>query len=283
MVAVKRVVVTGASRGIGHECAIRLRDNGFRVFAGVRTSDDADAARENALIPLQLDVTDDEAIGAAAKRVADEAGAEGLYGLVNNGGVCVPGPLEYLPLDELRRQLEVNLVGQLAVTQRFLPALRLARGRIVNVSSVNGRLALPVMGAYSVAKHGIEALSDVLRLELRPAGVHVSVVQPGAIATEMASQLRRDIDAVYAELPAVAHQHYGTTFRQHGRTMADNNEFKGSPPSVVAGAVLAALTDRRPRPRYAIGSGARQFTILGRMLPDRIIDWMILRSLERRR
>jgi NAD(P)-dependent dehydrogenase (short-subunit alcohol dehydrogenase family) len=165
------VVITGASTGIGRACALSLDALGFRVFAGVRKSDDGESLRRVAsdrLTPVFIDVTDKQSIAAAAGSVSREVGTAGLVGLVNNAGVAVPGPLEYLPLEELRRQLEINLVGQLAVIQAFLPLLRKARGRIVNISSLAGKLTTPFNGAYSAAKHGIEAFSDALRMELTP-------------------------------------------------------------------------------------------------------------------
>src|SRR4028119_876827 len=157
------VVVTGASTGIGRACALSLDAMGFRVFAGVRKSEDGESLRKassSRLTPVFIDVTDEQSIATAAAEVSRVVGDAGLAGLVNNAGVAIPGPLEYLPLEELRRQLEINLVGQLAVTQAFLPLLRKAQGRIVNISSLAGKLTTPFNGAYSAAKHGIEAFSD---------------------------------------------------------------------------------------------------------------------------
>ena len=165
----KTALVTGASSGIGQACAVRLASSGWRVLAGVRRTGEAPAGTEEVL----LDVTDPEQIGAAAERV------EELSGLVNNAGIAVAAPLEFLPPDDLRRQLEVNVIGQVAVTQAFLPALRRARGRIVIVGSIAGRSALPFLGAYAASKHALEAVADSLRVELRPFGIAVSIVQPG--------------------------------------------------------------------------------------------------------
>jgi NAD(P)-dependent dehydrogenase (short-subunit alcohol dehydrogenase family) len=178
------VVVTGASTGIGLACARLLAGRGFQVFAGVRKEADAEALRSEAasLHPVQLDVTDSEGIAEAARTVREAAGP-GLAGLVNSAGVAVTGPLEYLPVDELRTQLEVNLVGQVAVLQAFLPALRLSRGRIVNISSIGGRVALPLAGPYAASKFALEAVSDSLRRELAPWGVRVAVVEPGGVRT----------------------------------------------------------------------------------------------------
>ena len=170
----RTVLVTGASSGIGEACAERLVRGGWRVVAGVRTPGAAPAGTEEVL----LDVTDPDQIAAAADRVGADAD-----GLVNNAGMAVAAPLELLPLDELRRQLEVNVVGQIAVTQALLPALRNARGRVVLIGSIGGRSALPFLGAYAASKFALEAVSDALRLELRPFGIEVSIVEPGTIAT----------------------------------------------------------------------------------------------------
>src|SRR5688500_9161604 len=181
------VVITGASTGIGRACAIDLDGRGFRVFAGVRKDEDGERLRSErpSIEPLRIDVTDAGEIAAARDRVGEEVGERGLAGLVNNAGIAVPGPLEHLPLDEIRRQLEVNVLGQIAVTQAFLPLLRTARGRIVNIGSIGGRVALPLLGPYAGSKHAMEGISDSLRRELRPWGIEVSLVRPGPIATEI--------------------------------------------------------------------------------------------------
>jgi NAD(P)-dependent dehydrogenase (short-subunit alcohol dehydrogenase family) len=218
------VVITGASSGIGRTCALSLDTLGFRVFAGVRKSSDGESLRRASsarLTSLFIDVTDEQSIAAAAEEVSREVGDAGLVGLVNNAGIAIPGPLEYLPLVELRRQLEINLVEQLAVTQAFLPLLRRARGRLVNVSSLAGKLSTPFNGAYGAAKHGMEALSDTLRMELAPWGIHVSVVEPGAIATHMPKKLLRDAQAVLGSLPSEGRERYGSAFETYVRVLAE--------------------------------------------------------------
>ena len=180
------VVITGASTGIGQACALELDRRGFRVFAGIRTRAAAEQLRAAAsarLTPLLIDVTQTDTIAAACKIVAETLGDAGLAGLVNNAGIAVPGPLELIPLDDFRRQLEVNVVGQLAVTQAFLPLLRKARGRIVNMSSVSGGLSAPYLGPYSASKFALEAITDALRLELRGVGVSVSAIDQGVNET----------------------------------------------------------------------------------------------------
>lgn len=275
------IVVTGSSTGIGRACALSLDALGFRVFAGVRKGDDGESLRRAAsdrLTPVFIDVADEQFIAAAAESVSQKVGDAGLVGLVNNAGVAVPGPLEYLPLEELRRQLEINLVGQLAVTQAFLPLLRKARGRIVNVCSLAGKLTTPFNGAYSAAKHGIEAFGDALRMELAPWGIHVSVVEPGTIATSMPEKLLRDADAVLRNLPAEGREHYGEVFETYVRALAEHAQ-SGSPPQVVSRAIVHALTARTPRTRYPAGAPAGRMLMLYRLLPDWLLDRVILRFL----
>ncbi len=184
----RAVVITGASTGIGRACALTLDRRGFHVFAGVRKDEDGQALRGAAsdrLVPVHMDVTDGESILGARDLVAERVGTAGLAGLVNNAGTTLPCPVEYLPLEQFRRQLEVNLTGHLAVIQALLPLLHSGRGRIVNVSSVGGKVAGPLMAPYVVAKHGMEGLSDTLRLELGWSGMHVAVIEPGLISTAM--------------------------------------------------------------------------------------------------
>ena len=179
------VVITGASTGIGAACALALDKLDFRVFAGVRKRADGEALQAQAsakLTPVELDITNSNEIAAALKTIAGEVGDAGLTGLVNNAGIGVVGPLEIVSLDELRRQFEVNVIGLIAVTQALLPLLRKARGRVVNMSSIAGRAAMPYMGPYAASKHALEALSDALRIELQHTGVRVSVIEPGASA-----------------------------------------------------------------------------------------------------
>ncbi|HRI88446.1 MAG TPA: SDR family NAD(P)-dependent oxidoreductase, partial [Candidatus Hydrogenedentes bacterium] len=199
------VVVTGASTGIGAACALYLDRIGFRVFAGVRKESDGEALRSKAssrLSTLLLDVTDGESIAAARDTVAEVVGDDGLAGLVNNAGISVNAPLEFIPLDKLRLQLEVNVVGQIAVTQAFLEMLRVAKGRVVNIGSTSGRLSIPMGGPYCASKFAMEALSDSLRMELLPWGIEVSLVQPGAIDTPIWEKSLAAGDALLESLPA---------------------------------------------------------------------------------
>ena len=276
------VVITGASTGIGQASALHLASLGFHVFAGVRRDEDAErlrAAGNGAIEPLRLDVTDPASIEASVERVHESLGGAGLAGLVNNAGIAVPGPIEFIPVEEFRRQIEVNLVGQMAVTQAFLPLLRSARGRIVNIGSIGGRVALPLLGPYAASKHAMEGLSDSLRRELRPAGIEVSLIRPGPIATEIWERGNTTADELLARMPGVE-EHYGATIAA-SRAWAAQRAGEAIPPSVVAGVVAEALTAERPRTRYLVGPRAKLMVRLREVLPDRWFDALIERLARR--
>ncbi|HLG75841.1 MAG TPA: SDR family oxidoreductase [Ktedonobacteraceae bacterium] len=249
------VLITGASRGIGAATALRLDQQGFRVYAGIRHPADGDALRRKAsaqLTPVQLDITNEEQIRQAAELVAQAAGIEGLAGLVNNAGISVPAPLEFLPLEEFRYQLEVNVTGQLAVTQAFLPLIREARGRIINVSSIGGRqVSIPFNGPYHASKFALEALSETLRMELSPFGVQVITIEPSLIATPMWSTALAKNDEIMQRLPSQAQQWYGSALQQ-ARAGVANIGRHGAAPEKVAKVIAEALTTQRPRSRYSV-------------------------------
>lgn len=201
------VVITGAATGIGAACANRLAHTGFHVFAGVRKTEDGAALQQaigDQVTPLLLDVTNGEQIAAAQAAVTTMVGERGLAGLVNNAGIAVGGPLEFMPLDEFHRQMEVNVYGALAVTQAFLPLLRQAKGRIINMSSIAGLAASPFLGPYAASKFALEALSDALRLELHPWEIEVVLIEPGNIATPIWQKGLAFADQLEAKLPAQA-------------------------------------------------------------------------------
>jgi NAD(P)-dependent dehydrogenase (short-subunit alcohol dehydrogenase family) len=276
----KSVVITGASTGIGRACALTLDRNGLRVFAGVRKDADGAALRaaaSPALKPVRLDVTDPGSIDAAVDEVSAELGDAGLDGLVNNAGTTLPYPVEYLPLDGFRRQLEVNLVGPLAVTQALLPLLRRGQGRVVNVTSAAGRAGVPFMAPYVAAKHGLEGLSDVMRLEFRQLGIHVSIIEPGFVGTAMGGKLRIDTAATIRALPDEGRRRYGPALERVAENI-EQHAATGSPPEVVAEDALHALTSRRPRTRYPSGEGASHMLLMRRVLPDRRFDRIILHA-----
>lgn len=278
----KSVVVTGASTGIGEATALRLDRLGLRVFAGVRKPADGDRLRATAserLTPVSIDVVDADSIDQAAAEVAELTGGR-LSGLVNNAGVAVSAPLEFVPLDELRRQLEINVVGQIAVTQAFLPMLRSARGRIVNIGSVGGRIALPLLGPYNASKFALEALTDCLRRELRPWGMQVAIVEPGGIATPIWDKSGVAADGLLASMPPRVEELYGRLIAAI-RKEAEKTGRTGLPPSAVAEAVEHALTADKPRTRYLIGREAKARVAISRLIPDRAFDALIARSLGR--
>jgi NAD(P)-dependent dehydrogenase (short-subunit alcohol dehydrogenase family) len=256
----RTALVTGASSGIGQACAVQLASAGWRVLAGVRRAGDAPEGTEEVL----LDVTVPEQIRAAAGLV------DQLDGLVNNAGIAIAAPVEFVPPEELRHQLEVNLVGQVAVTQAFLPALRRTRGRIVFMGSIAGRSALPFLSPYAASKHALEALADSLRLELRPFGIHVSIVEPGTIKTAIWARSAKRADELIAGSDGELGELYGeriAAFRQ----IALKRGAAGAPAEKVAKVVLEALTAERPHTRYLIGRDARLRAGFER-LPDRLRD-----------
>jgi NAD(P)-dependent dehydrogenase (short-subunit alcohol dehydrogenase family) len=274
---VKSALVTGASTGIGRATALRLDAAGWRVFAGVRRQADADSLREagsERLTPLTLDVTDAAQIAAAAEAIAAELGEAGLDGLVNNAGIGVMGPLETIPLEDFRRQIEVNLTGQVAVTQAMVPAIRRARGRVVFVSSAGGRMALPFGGPYHAAKFGLEAVADSLRQELRPWGIEVAVIEPGSIDTPIWERAVSAYDEMAARAPARQRELYGKRLArlQEG---ARRTAARGIPPEKAAKAIERALTARRPRTRTRVGLDAQGQVLLRRLLPDRALDRLL--------
>jgi NAD(P)-dependent dehydrogenase (short-subunit alcohol dehydrogenase family) len=274
----KFVVVTGASKGIGQATAVRLAKAGFIVFAGVRKQADGDALRREypAIRPLLIDVTNEQQIAAAAATVRDQAAGNGLYGLINNAGIAVAAPLEFLPLEDFRTQMEVNLVGQLAVTQAFLPCLRQARGRIINVSSIGGRIAGPLMGAYHSSKFALEGLSDSLRMQLAPWGIEVIVIEPGAIATPIWETGRQTADNLLARMNPQVNALYGAQIAG-GRIWAEQSAQNGAPPEAVAQAIETALNAARPRTRYTVGRDAMIGARVIAKLPDRLRDRFLSR------
>jgi NAD(P)-dependent dehydrogenase (short-subunit alcohol dehydrogenase family) len=262
-------LVTGASSGIGRACATHLAGLGFEVVAGVRDESDAPPGIE----AVRLDVTSAHDVAAVAQRIGPR-----LDALVNNAGIAVNGPIEVLPIEEWRRQLEVNVIGQVAVTRALLPALLTARGRIVNMSSIGGRFALPLLGPYTASKFALEAVSDCLRREIGPLGVHVACVEPGAIATPVWGKSRAEGERLVAAMPADARRRYETLISTVRRE-AERMEREGLPPTAVAEVVGHALTASRPRTRYVVGRDARMRAVAARLLPDRALDALVRRAL----
>lgn len=254
----KTVVITGSSSGIGRASVARMAQQGWRVFATVRRAADGERLRADfgpSLTPLIMDVTDRASILAAAEQVSLQLGHDGLDGLVNVAGVGKVRPVEYMTQNGLLEIFDINVFGQIAVTQAFLPLLRKAGGRIVNISSIGAHIAIPFGSLINASKAAFGIFSDTLRLELHPFGIHVSVVEPGAIKTPAVDKTLGDVEAVIRSLPPQGAAQYGEMLRVFARG-AYEREMNGSSPDVVAEAVHHALTATRPRTRYRVGKHA---------------------------
>ena len=285
------VLITGCSTGIGRATALHLAERGFTVLAGVRRPEQGEAlAAESAgrttatagtLQPLIIDVADADSVSSAAAGADEIAGAGGLTALVNNAGVAVSGPLEFVPLDDFRRQLEVNLVGQLAVTRAMLPALRRTGGggRVINITSIGGLVATPFYGPYCASKFALEALSDCLRVELRPWGIETVAIEPGSIATEIWASGQDIFDEMRGRMDPAALELYGDATRALERISAETGA-RGIPAETVAHAIERAIVARRPRARYLVGRDARGMAAAKRLLPARVFDRIIARTLK---
>lgn len=275
------VLITGASSGIGRASAVRLTRAGFRVFAGVRKEEDAARlSREGGgmLVPVELDVTREASILAARQTIEGTLAGQGLAGLVNNAGVGACAPLEYLRPEMLREVFEVNFFGQVAVIQTFLPLVREARGRIINIGSAGIHLALPFGSPLGASKAAFRSLNDTLRLELRPFGISVSMIEPGFIRTPAVEKTLGDAEGTIRALPPDGARRYGAVLREFMRR-GEQQENAGSPPETVARVVLQALTQRRPRAHYPAGKGATAISTLARFAPDRVMDLLVRRFL----
>jgi len=271
------IVITGASTGIGRACAERFDRMGWRVFAGVRKETDGQALRaatSERTTPLILDVTRRETIDKAAGRVAEVVGEDGLQGLVNNAGIGIGGPVEGLDIEDLRHQFEVNLFGQVAVSQAFLPMLRSGDGRIVNMSSIAGKVSQPFMAPYCASKHAFEAFTDSMREELKPWSIHVAAVEPGVIQTPIWDKARRRASENRSAAPPHLLELYASAIERLERVLEQIPE-RGIPPDRVARAVEHAITARRPRTRYPVGTDAKIGLKLRWLLGDRAFYWLL--------
>jgi NAD(P)-dependent dehydrogenase (short-subunit alcohol dehydrogenase family) len=275
------VVITGASTGIGRATALHLDSLGFQVFGGVRRTEDAEKLKADAserLVPLMIDITDGTAVRSAAAMVGERVGERGLAGLVNNAGIAVAAPLEFVPIDEFKKQIEVNLIGQVAVTQAFIPLLRTGRGRVVNVGSIGGKVALPLLGPYAASKFAMEGLTDSLRRELMPWGISVSILEPGGVATPIWDRGVAAGQAIIDGMPPEAATLYGDRIAAIQKAAVKISR-DGMPPEEVARTIEHALTARKPKTRYLIGRDAKIRARLSSILPDRVFDRMISRAL----
>ncbi len=269
----KSVVITGVSSGIGLDAARRLLQRGYRVFGSVRKQADAErlqAELGDHFVPLLFDVTDGDAVDTAVSQVKSIIGSDGLYGLVNNAGISVTGPLMHVPVDELRWQFEVNLFGLLDVTQKFLPLLGAVKdapfppGRIVNISSVSGKIAYPFMGPYAASKHALEALSDALRRELLLYGIDVILIEPGTTQTPI-------IEKTAVQSNNYADTDYGDVLAEFGKKTLERQD-SALPVAKVTDAIVSALENPNPKTRYAVPRKWLMGWMAPRFIPDRLFD-----------
>lgn len=282
------MVITGASTGIGRATALHLAGRGVRVFAGVRKPADGEAlvtafsgearAAGGSIEPLIIDVAIGESIARAAAEVDEKLAGGRLRGLVNNAGIVVGGPQEFLAMEDWRRQFEVNVFGLIDTTQKLLPHLVRSRGRVVNVSSVGGRVATPMMGPYCASKFAVEGLTTALRLELRAAGVWATSVEPGAIKTEIWKKGDEQIAQYKAAMPTEGQARYAELANAMERFSARGAR-DGVEPIKVARAIEHALFAKRPRTHYPVGPDARLLTILLWLLPTRAFEWVLRKAM----
>lgn len=271
------ILVTGASTGMGAATARELASRGYQVLAGVRRDSDGEAIATTNLRPVILDVTRPEQIADLAAFI--EADGRPLRAIVNNAGIAVNAPVEVLPIEEWRRQFDVNFFGHIAVTQAMLPALLKSRGRVVMISSLGGRLAQPTYGAYSGSKFALEGVSDALRRELAPHGVTVAIVEPGAVRTEMVGRGGVTLQKLAAEMTPEQERRYGGLMHA---ILAQSEGFlrDGVDASEAAKTIATAATTTRPKTRYTVGKDAALLTRFARLLPDRTLDRILASALR---
>jgi NAD(P)-dependent dehydrogenase (short-subunit alcohol dehydrogenase family) len=276
------ILITGVSTGIGYAATADLTQRGYHVFGSVRSQADAERLQQEIptnFTPLVFDVTDGEGVETAVATIAQTITPQGLTALINNAGISTPGPLQHMPLEKFRNQFEVNLFGLLHVTQQCLPLLGARSnpghppGRIINISSVSGRIAYPFMGAYAAAKHALEAVSDSLRRELLHYGIDVILIEPGTVQTPIVSKFAEQI-APYAETD------YGPILQKVIQKAAERED-KALPVTAVTGVIRTALESKRPRTRYPIPRRWLSGWLLPRWLPDRWFDWLVARQLQK--
>jgi len=263
------VLVTGAARGIGRATTVWLANRGWDVIAGLRRPEDREALTGERISTITLDITDPDQVAAL-----DTALPARLDAVVNNAGVVVAGPVEATPVDELRRQLEVNVVAQASVTQAVLPRLRASRGRVIFVSSVSGLIATPMFGPYNASKFALEGMADALRLELAPWGIRVVLIEPAQTDTDLWRLADRDLDQGVARLTLEQRELYAKHLEGFRKTIPRSQRVAG-PPDRVAAAIEKALTARRPRARYVVGASASAQALVARLTPTPVLDVLL--------
>jgi NAD(P)-dependent dehydrogenase (short-subunit alcohol dehydrogenase family) len=271
-------IVTGASTGIGAAAARDLARRGFHVLAGVRRDRDAEALRGPGVEPVIIDVTNSDHIEALVARVREDPQGRAVRALVNNAAIQANVPVEVFAIDQWRLMFEVNLFGHVAVTQAMLPALIRSKGRVVNISSVGGRVAMATYGPYAGTKFALEAVSDALRRELAPSGVQVVVVEPGAVRTEMLGRAITAARELASAMTPEQIQRYGPLVHAVNK-QAESSTKSGLPPEAVATVIADAVTARKPRTRYTVGREAALIRVM-RFLPDRTLDRILAAALR---
>jgi NAD(P)-dependent dehydrogenase (short-subunit alcohol dehydrogenase family) len=279
------ILITGTSTGIGRAATFTLAENGFRVLAAVRKQADIDSLLAEAATrrmagsvePIILDVTDAGQIAAAVDVVSARIAAGGrLHAIIHNAGTQWAGPIETMPPTEWRSQFEVLVFGPVALTQQLLPLLRAARGRVINVTSIGGIAPGPMMAAYQAAKAAFEAVSDSMRMEFAPFGVHVTAIAPGGISTPMLDRSSDEFNRIADALPKSLQPVYADALRAFAKTVASAQRSSTSPEKASL-TILRAVTAPRPRTRYLIGADAKLLAFLKRNLPDRWMDALTFR------
>jgi len=276
------VLITGAGSGIGLATAKLLDAQGWRVFAGILPDEDVQlllaSARE--IKPIPLDITDAQLVNRAAEFIAEETADDGLNALINNAGIVTVGALETVDLQIFHQQFEVNVFGHLQVTQAMLPLIRQSsNGRIINMISLMGRVGLPLLGAYCMTKHSLEAFTDVLRLELASQGIQVIAIEPGAIRTQMAGAMAQKMEDAGEKLPVSLAAIYDKLY--HAMTdVLHKQTSSGLDPEIVAQTIHTALTTSKPKPRYVVGADARGLLMMRKFAPDEIADFILSRALK---
>ncbi|GMH40334.1 hypothetical protein BSKO_08238 [Bryopsis sp. KO-2023] len=276
------MVITGASTGIGEATAVRFATQGWKVFAGVRTRADASKLRETkGVVPLLLDVTSESSVREAAEIVDSRLGSDGLDALVNNAGIGTFGPVEFLPLENHEAVFDVNYFGLIRVTQKFLPALRCRNpGRIINVGSIAGKVALPCYGPYTTSKHAVEALSDCMRAELGKSGIKVSLLQPGAVKTPIWDKAFGSIDKLMRTMPPEAAEMYGKDIMKMAE-LSEESALKGMAVEDVVDVIEAAMRSSNPKARYPCGKNVGKIIFFRNLLPDSVFDNMVRRMMNK--
>ena len=273
------VLITGSSTGIGFACAILLDQRGFKVFAGVRNTSDGEQLKAKTspqLTPILLDVTKPDTIQSAFELIKNEAGEDGLSGLINNAGIGIASPVEFLPMNDLRRLFDVNVFGQISVIQTFLPLLRQAKGRIINIGSIGDRITMPFGGALCASKSAFASFTEAMRLELSAWDIKVTLIEPASISTPAVDKVKEGNEKRIEGLPTEGARLYASKFRLFTQR-AIEREKNGSQPEIVAHVVYQALTAKQPKTRYLVGKDSNLLATLAKWAPDPILDKIRLR------